>query len=118
MDPKSTAELAPNRRNGSEPDRAYDQLVSDAAKEIAESRGPIEQVKGMLMFVYRIDEQKAWELLKWRSQETNVKLRALAVQLAADILDLDYGDNLPRRSSLDRLLMTAHLRVASSEVAS
>jgi AmiR/NasT family two-component response regulator len=38
--------------------------VSDAATEIAESRGPIEQVKGMLMFVYRIDEQQAWELLK------------------------------------------------------
>lgn len=48
MDPKSTAELAPTHRNGSEPDRAYDQLVSDAASEIAESRGPIEQVKGML----------------------------------------------------------------------
>ena len=119
MDPKSTAELAPTRGNGSEPDRAYDQLVSDAVSEIAESRGPIEQVKGMLMFVYRIDEQKAWELLKWRSQETNVKLRALAVQLAADILDLDYGENLPGRSLLDRLLMTAHLRVATScEVAS
>jgi len=69
VDPKSTAELAPTHRNGSEPDRAYDQLLSDAVSEIAESRGPIEQVKGMLMFVYRIDEQKAWELLKWRSQE-------------------------------------------------
>ena len=111
---KSIAELAPHR-NGSEPDRTYDQLVSDAAKEIAESRGPIEHVKGMLMFVYRIDERQAWELLKWRSQETNVKLRALAVQLAADILDLDYDENLPRRSSLDRLLMTAHLRVASQQ---
>jgi hypothetical protein len=70
------------------------------------------------MFVYRIDEQQAWELLKWRSQETNVKLRALAVQLAADFLVLDYEENLPRRSLLDRLLMTVHLRVASSEVAS
>ena len=113
---KSIAELAPHR-NGSEPDRTYDQLVSDAAKEIAESRGPIEHVKGMLMFVYRIDERQAWELLKWRSQETNVKLRALAVQLTADILALDYGENLPGRSSLDRLFMTAHLRVASSSEA-
>jgi hypothetical protein len=119
VDPKSTAELAPTHRNGSEPDRAYDHLISDAAREIAEFRGPIEQVKGVLMFVYRIDEQQAWELLKWRSQETNVKLRALAVQLAADFLVLDYGENLPGRSLLDRLLMTAHLRVTSStEVAS
>jgi hypothetical protein len=119
VDPKSTVEPAPTHRNGSEPDRTYDQLVSDAASEIAKSRGPIEQVKGVLMFVYRIDEQQAWELLKWRSQETNVKLRALAAQLVADILDLDYDEHLPRRSLLDRLLMTAHLRIASSsEVAS
>jgi PAS domain S-box-containing protein len=104
--------------DGSVPDPVYAKLVSDAVTEMAQSRGPIEQVKGVLMFVYRIDEQRAFGLLKWRSQETNVKLRALAVQLAADILDLDYDDNLPRRSSLDRLLMTAHLRVASSEVAS
>ena len=100
-------------------DPAYAKRVNDAVSEIAQSRGPIEQVKGMLMLAYRIDEERAFGLLKWRSQETNVKLRALAVQLAADFLDLDYDDNLPRRSSLDRLLMTAHLRVASnSEVAS
>ena len=36
---KSIAELAPHR-NGSEPDRTYDQLVSDAAKEIADLAGP------------------------------------------------------------------------------
>jgi hypothetical protein len=112
-------DVTPTQRDGSVPDPTYAKLISDAVSEIAQSRGPIEQVKGMLMLVYRIDEQRAFGLLKWRSQETNVKLRALAVQLAADFLDLDYDENLPRRSSLDRLLMTAHLRVASSsEVAS
>ena len=116
---RNGVDVTPTQLDGSVPDPAYAKLVSDAVSEIAESRGPIEQVKGMLMFVYRIDEQRAFGLLKWRSQETNVKLRALAVQLAADFLDLDYDENLPRRSSLDRLLMTAHLRVASSsEVAS
>jgi hypothetical protein len=45
------------------------------------------------------------------------EIQEAAVQLVADILDLDYGENLPGRSLLDRLLMTAHLRVASSEVA-
>ena len=105
-------DVTPTHRNGSGPYRAYDQLVNEAASEIAEFRGPIEQVKGVLMFVYRIDEEQAFGLLKWRSQETNVKLRALAVQLAADILDLDYDENLPRRSSIDRLLMTAHLRAS------
>jgi ANTAR domain len=111
-------DVTPTQLDGAVPDPAYNKLVSDAVTEIAQSRGPIEQVKGMLMLAYRIDEQRAFGLLKWRSQETNVKLRALAVQFAADFLDLDYDDNLPRRSSFDRLLMTVHLRVASSEVAS
>ena len=111
--------MTPTQLDRSVSDPAYAKRVNDAVSEIAQSRGPIEQVKGMLMLAYRIDEERAFGLLKWRSQETNVKLRALAVQLAADFLDLDYDDNLPRRSSLDRLLMTAHLRVASnSEVAS
>ena len=30
------------------------------------------------MVVYRVDADAAFELLKWRSQETNVKLRILA----------------------------------------
>jgi PAS domain S-box-containing protein len=112
-------DVTPTQLDGSVSDPAYAKLVSDAVSEIAQSRGPIEQVKGMLMLAYRIDEQRAFGLLKWRSQETNVKLRLLAVQLAADFLDLVHDDNLPRRSSIDRLLMTAHLRVASSsEVAS
>ena len=37
------------------------------------------------MYVYQIDADAAFELLKWRSQAANVKLRALAVQLLADV---------------------------------
>ena len=40
----------------------------------------------MLMLIYAIDEAAAFELLKWRSQETNVKLRILAEQVAADFV--------------------------------
>ena len=39
------------------------------------ARGGIEQAKGMLMLIYRINSDSAFELIKWRSQETNVKLR-------------------------------------------
>ena len=71
------------------------------------------------MLAYRIDEQQAFDLLKWRSQEANVKLRALAVQLVADLAGLAYDETLPSRSSVDRLLLTAHLRIGSSiEIAS
>lgn len=87
--------------------------VTEAVAEIAESRGVIEQAKGMLMVVYRISADSAFELLKWRSQETNVKLRTLAEQIAADFLGLEYNDALPARSQYDSLLLTAHLRIRS-----
>lgn len=87
------------------------ELLSEAVAEIAESRGAIEQAKGMLMLVYRISADTAFELLRWRSQETNVKLRVLAEQIAADFLALDYDETLPVRSTYDRLLITAHTRV-------
>lgn len=85
--------------------------VSEAVAEIAEARSGIEQAKGMLMLVYRISAEAAFELLKWRSQETNTKLRALAEQICTDFLELDYQELLPHRSVYDRLLLTAHLRV-------
>ncbi len=92
-------------------DEARQRIVTEAVAEFAEARGAIEQVKGMLMVVYRIDADAAFELLKWRSQETNTKLRALAEQIAADFLALDYSEILPDRVVFDRLLMTAHQRV-------
>jgi hypothetical protein len=85
--------------------------VSAAVAEIAEARGAIEQAKGMLMLVYRITADSAFELLKWRSQETNVKLRLLAEQIVEDFLGLQYEEVLPERSEYDRLLLTAHIRV-------
>jgi fructose-specific component phosphotransferase system IIB-like protein len=92
---------------------AHDQIVSEAVAEIAEARGGIEQAKGMLMLIYRISADSAFELLKWRSQETNVKLRVLAEQIVKDFLDLRYDEVLPARAVYDRLLLTAHFRVGS-----
>ncbi|KLI07600.1 antitermination regulator [Mycolicibacterium conceptionense] len=90
--------------------RAREEAVTEAVAEIAEARGAIEQAKGMLMLIYRISADAAFDLLKWRSQETNTKLRVLAEQLARDFLSLDYAETLPNRAILDRLLLTAHLR--------
>lgn len=92
---------------------AQDEIVSEAVAEIAEARGGIEQAKGMLMLVYRISADSAFELLKWRSQETNIKLRVLAEQIVEDFLGLRYDEALPARAVYDRLLLTAHLRVGS-----
>ncbi|MCV7065757.1 ANTAR domain-containing protein [Mycolicibacterium farcinogenes] len=95
--------------------QVHEQTVTEAVAEIAEARGVIEQAKGMLMLIYRIKADAAFELLKWRSQETNTKLRLLAEQVAKDFLELDYTEILPNRVVFDRLLLTAHLR-AGTEV--
>jgi PAS domain S-box-containing protein len=87
-----------------------DQLTA-AVTMITESRAGIEQAKGMLMLIYGMDDTAAFEVLKWRSQETNVKLRPLAARVAADFVALSGGETLPPRSAFDNLLLTAHLRI-------
>jgi len=88
--------------------------INAAVTERTESRAVIEQAKGMLMMVYRIEAGPAFELLRWRSQETNTPLRALAEQLVEDIRGLQLAEGfVPPRSSVDRALLTAHQRVKS-----
>lgn len=69
----------------------------------------------MLMLIYRISDESAFELLKWRSQESNVKLRVLADQVLFDFDQLIYEEVLPPRATFDHLLLTAHLRVGATE---
>jgi PAS domain S-box-containing protein len=90
---------------------ARQESVTEAVAEIAEARAGIEQAKGMLMLVYGITADSAFELLKWRSQEANVKLRLLAGQVVQDFIGLSCDEALPARAEFDRLLLTAHLRV-------
>ncbi|MEU0494584.1 ANTAR domain-containing protein [Mycobacterium sp. NPDC006124] len=88
--------------------------ISDAVRDIAEQRAFIEQAKGMLMFIYGLDEHAAFDLLRWQSQQHNVKLRALAEQVVKDIAELGKRNPLPNRLEHDRVLLTAHQRVVSS----
>jgi hypothetical protein len=67
------------------------------------------------MYVYRIDAEAAFEFLRWRSQESNVRLRALAEQVLVDVRTLTHDeDSLPSRPAFDRLLLTAHERVKAN----
>ena len=93
------------------------QAMTAAVAEIAENRAAINQARGMLMMVYGIDAEPAFELLKWRSQQSNVKLRALAEQVVADFRALGGGDTLAPRSVYDNMLLTAHDRI-DADVAS
>jgi PAS domain S-box-containing protein len=92
-------------------EQARQDQMTAAVTKITEDRAGIEQAKGMLMLIYGIDEPAAFHLLKWRSQETNVKLRILADKIGADFISLSGTETLPPRSAFDNLLLTAHLRI-------
>ena len=86
--------------------------ITEALAEIADHRAAIEQAKGVLMYVYGIGPDAAFDILKWRSQDANIKLRALAEQLVADVLTLKHDEGSPlSRPTFDQLLLTAHERV-------
>ena len=86
-----------------------EQLVTEKLVAIAENRAAIEQAKGMLMLIYGIDENAAFDLLKWLSQEHNVKLRPLAERICTDFRNA--GPTLTSQSEFDHLLLTTHERV-------
>lgn len=89
--------------------RDNDVSVAATLSKIVDDRAAIEQVKGMMMVVYGITEQQAFDLLQWRSQVTNTKLRTLAVQIRTDI-EGEVPADVALRQTFDHLLLTAHDR--------
>ncbi|WP_082970253.1 PAS and ANTAR domain-containing protein [Mycobacterium sp. E2989] len=93
-------------------DDARQEVLDEALPDLFESRAAIEQAKGVLMVVYRVSAEQAFRVLQWRSQETNVKLRALARQLLAEVPALD-GATPVLQSQFDHLLLTVHERITA-----
>jgi PAS domain S-box-containing protein len=89
------------------------QVTEDVAQVLA-NRTVIDEAKGMLMLVYNIDAEAAFELLKWRSQEANVKLRQLAEQIVADFTRVAHNGEMPARAVYDNLFLTTHQRIKRS----
>jgi len=85
-------------------DRAREEIITARVAEIAEHRAVIEQAKGMLMLVYGLDDVAAFDLLRWRSQSTNVKLRLLAEQIVRNFRDV-RDDAIRSRSVFDHALL-------------
>jgi PAS domain S-box-containing protein len=52
--------------------------ISNVLDQVAASRARIEQAKGVLVAAYGITEERAFDILVWRSQEGNLKLRDVA----------------------------------------
>jgi hypothetical protein len=88
------------------------EVLDEALPDLFENRAAIEQAKGVLMYVYRVSADQAFRVLQWRSQETNVKLRALAKQLLAEVATL-ISPTAAVQSQFDHLLLTVHERIPS-----
>ncbi|BBY54823.1 PAS and ANTAR domain-containing protein [Mycobacterium koreense] len=77
--------------------------VTTAVSEVSESRAVIEQAKGVLMAAHGISAERAFDILVWRSQETNIKVR----DLAARFIDAVVGQMSPGTvSKIDHALLT------------
>jgi PAS domain S-box-containing protein len=85
-------------------EREQQDLMSAQLAVIAENRAVIEQAKGVLMAAYGITADRAFEVLAWRSQVTNLKLRELALRFMAAL----SGSHLSpeSRSHVDHTLLT------------
>jgi PAS domain S-box-containing protein len=81
------------------------QSITNQLQVIVPHREIIEQAKGMLMVTYQLDADAAFGILKWRSQEHNVKLATIAAKLVTDLPALLRG-HPALRAPVDHYLMT------------
>jgi hypothetical protein len=89
-------------------------VLDEALPKVIEARAEIEQAKGALRLVYGINDEQAFDLLRWRSQESNTKLRALATQLVAE-LESVTAVTAALRPEFDHLLLTVHERIPADD---
>jgi PAS domain S-box-containing protein len=77
--------------------------ITNVLEAVADARARIEQAKGVLMAAYGITAERAFDVLVWRSQESNLKVR----DLAARFLEAVGGKSSPEtRSLIDQALLT------------
>lgn len=74
-----------------------------AVSEVTKSRAVIEQAKGVLMAAYGISADRAFDILVWRSQETNINVRDLAARFLAALVG---GVSCEALSQVDHTLLT------------
>ena len=81
-----------------------DDAVDVAVAEFATNRAAIEQAKGMVMLTYGIPADRAFDVLKWRSQQTNTKIRALCELIVKRAVD-EIDTNDANRAVFDDILL-------------
>lgn len=81
------------------------QQVDEHVQSFREHSALIEQAKGMLMLVYGVSGERAFDVLRWRSQNENVKLHVLCRVI------IDRATQLPipevTRQEFDHVILTA-----------
>lgn len=78
--------------------------IRTALQQLARHRAVIEQAKGMVMLGYRLDADQAFALLRWHSNQHNVKLHEVASRLVQAVSAHDAASSSTRHS-LDHLLL-------------
>ncbi len=77
--------------------------INNVLSAVADARARIEQAKGVLMAAYGISAERAFDILVWRSQETNLKLRDLASRFLNALIGTGSAET---QSQIDRALLT------------
>jgi PAS domain S-box-containing protein len=77
--------------------------ITSVLSDVSAARAQIEQAKGVLMTAYGVSADRAFDILVWRSQETNVKVRDLAAHFLAAIAGNVSPDT---RTHIDHALVT------------
>ncbi|BBY39129.1 transcription antitermination regulator [Mycobacterium mantenii] len=91
------------------PARSREDSISAKVAEIVGRRGVIDRTKGMLMLIYGIDEDAAFNMLKTVSQTRNIKLGLLAQGIAEDFAALGK-EVITARSPFDQRLRSVQPR--------
>lgn len=80
--------------------------VTEVVEGVEERRAAIHQAVGILRMAYGISADRAFDLLVWRSQQTNTKLRTIAERFVDRLASAPPGPG--DRSPVDHALITAH----------
>lgn len=95
-------------------DNDDERRITEALRAITERRAVIEQAKGMLMLVYGVDADEAFDVLRKQSQDHNVKLNLVAEQVMKDLVELSRDKGPVRQLALGGLIAAASQRITHS----
>ncbi|WP_280422929.1 PAS and ANTAR domain-containing protein [Nocardia carnea] len=90
------------------------EALDDTLPQVLDARIVIEQAKGALMLAYGINADQAFHVLRWRSQETNIKLRRIAERMVAALPGI-ADEEVRLRTRLDHVLLTLHRDIEAGD---